>query len=249
MSRAALSLALLLACSAPLAAQGAGGGPLPPGCSRTKQERPAKRPRPAEARKDSIRHSIRTAIREDLRASARSAGVAEPRGVVIISTDRRRTEVEARRFRSNLPDSIAPAVAVRALPALRSWPDPGAAYLYFRLDTLPTPQDTTYECAPDIADRKAVSDQLTAFARQELAPGRPSSGSLTNHVRMLVTREGEVADVELARSSGSVRFDSYVLAIASGFRFRPGVSGGTPVDVLVTLPITAVLPGERPGQP
>jgi TonB family protein len=56
-------------------------------------------------------------------------------------------------------------------------------------------------------------------------------------VRMLVTRDGEVAYADLTRRSGRAGMDEEVLQAAQRLRFRPARVDEHPVEVWVEQPI------------
>ncbi|HEX8697172.1 MAG TPA: hypothetical protein VF746_32430 [Longimicrobium sp.] len=231
---------LLLACAAlaaaPLSAQEARREP--ENCHR---ERP--RRDPDEAARDSVRRTIRMAIRDDARESARAAGVAEPSGLILILFDRRApAEASIRTHRTNVPDSVLAGVLQRALPRLTSWPlergDSDVA-LYSRLDAdIPPDSGATTECEPGLANRTAIARLIGRYALT--LP--PTGNRETTHLKMLLTRDGEIAYAEVDRPSREPRLDAYLLSLVPRMEFTPAAVDGKTVDVWVTLPLTVVAP-------
>ena len=231
---------LLLACAvlaaAPLAAQQARLEP-----ENCRRERP-RRQRPEEAWRDSVRRAIRVAIREDARESARAAGVAEPSGLLLIFFDSRApASATFRTYRSTVPDTVFAGVLQRALPRLDAWPlerDPDFE-LHFRLDAdVPPDSGATVECAPGLANRTALVRIISEYSRT--LP--PRGNSETTRLKMLLTRDAEIAYVEVERSSGDPRLDAYFVSLVPRMQFTPAAVDGRTVDMWVTLPMTLVTP-------
>jgi hypothetical protein len=241
---------LLLACAllaaAPLAAQ---SGPEPENCRRERDRRPRREraERPEEAARDSVRRAIRVAIQEDARESARAAGVAEPSGLLLIIFDPRApADASIRTHRTNVPDTVLAGVLRRALPRLTSWPlergDPDIA-LHFRLDRdVPPDSGATVECVPGLENRAAIARLISEHARNNPSLSWPAGNRETTRLKMLLTRDAEIAYVEVDRSSGDPRLDAYFVSLVPRMEFTPAAVDGRTVDVWVTLPMTLVTP-------
>jgi TonB family protein len=218
-----IPIALGLAVAVPAAAQ-VGCQAAPP--------RPTEHPRPAEAARDSLRWAIRDSVLTDLRDAARAAGVAEPSGIVFAEFRSRRTgEARVWSFRSNLDESAARAVFARRAPLLARWPG-REDLIHLRLDEVEPPDTVTMECMPSLLNAQEFQQDLRRIsARRTTTPGGPARVALT--IKMLVTRDGEVAYAELARRSADGDVDRAVLEAARRLRFRPAMIEDVPVDVWV----------------
>jgi TonB family protein len=202
----------------------------------------------ADRQRDSARVLIHGAILEDARASARAAGVAAPEGMLLFVFDRQNPgAAELRALWSNVPAEVLPAIRERALPRLAEWPAREASVVIsMRLDSAAPAPDSTpgflVECVPELDNRKEVTRLLSDFASQnrDLLAGRATPP--TTRMKMLVSREGEVAYAEIDRSSGQARLDLYAAQVARQMRFRPAAVNGRPVDVWVVLPVSIASP-------
>jgi TonB family protein len=227
-----IPIALGLAVAAPAAAQ-IGCQAVPP--------RPIEPPRPAEAARDSLRWAIRDSVLTDLRAAARAAGAAEPAGIVFAEFRNRRTgEARVWSFRSNLDESVARAVFARRAALLARWPG-REELIHLRLDVIEAPDTVTVECTPYVLNSQDFHQELRRIsARRSATPG-PARVAL--NIKMLVTRDGEVAYAELSRRSSDVDVNRAVLEAARRLRFRPGRIEDVPVDVWVEQPVEVQVGG------
>lgn len=218
-----IPVALGLAAAAPAAAQ-VGCQAAPP--------RPTGRPRPAEAARDSLRWAIRDSVLTDLRDAARAAGVAEPAGIVFAELRNRRTgEARVWSFRSNVDESVARAVFARRAPLLARLAR-SENLIHLRLDEVEPPDTVTVECMPRVLNVQQFQEDLRRIsARRSATPGGPARVALS--VKMLVTRDGEVAYAELSRRSADGDVDRAVLEAARRLRFHPAQIEDVPVDVWV----------------
>jgi TonB-like protein len=248
-----LAAAGLLA-APPLQAQDDASGRQPTSCRR-ERARPPRR-RPAEVARDSIRKEIRDAIRQDAREAARAAGVAEPTGMLILVVeDHEAGEGEARHYRSNVSETVRAGVLARAMPRLAEWPrERGPILINFRLDSADVPQPAegrVVECRPTLANRFAIQRLVQEFADRHPFLTRPVVGDRHSAlVKMLLTREGEVAYAMLDRESHDDRLDDFALELVPKMLFTPASVEGKLVDVWITLPINLQVPPEenrRPG--
>lgn len=201
----------------------------------------------ADRQRDSAQVLIREAILEDARESARAAGVAAPEGMLLFVFDRQNPgAAELRAWRSNVPAEVVPGIRDRALPGLAEWParEPSVV-ISMRLDSAAPAPDSTpgyqVECVPELDNRKEITRLLSDFASQnrDLLAGRVAPP--TTRMKMLVSREGEVAYAEIDRSSGQSRMDLYAAQVVRQMRFRPAAVNGRPVDVWVVLPLSIAM--------
>jgi TonB family protein len=210
-------------------------------CRSWEPPRPLRR---AERVRDSIRNAIRDTLRTELLQAARHAGVAEPAGIVLVErTDRRTGQARAWSFRANVPDSVSQAVVARRAPLLMRWPD-REGIMYFRLEAIDYPDEPVMECLPALLNREQFVREMQRLSLIAAAYAGTRS-QLRVDVRMLVTREGEVAYAAVSRSSSMSALDREVLAVAEGLRFHPAAVDDVPVDVWVEQPVVVEIPDAR----
>lgn len=241
-----LPLAALTLAAAPLHAQ---RERLAPGCKRERvRAEPRDRRTAAERERDSTQQRIRTAILEDARATARSAGIAAPEGLLLVTFERQKPAGAAfHGWRSNVPDDVFSGVRERALPALAEWPGQElSVVLSLRLDSVgPWPEGTPgilVECVPMLENRDEINQLITEFSGQNPDLTRSQASRPTTRVRMLLTREGEVAYSLVDASSGHRSMDLYALELTRRMRFRPASVNGQAVDLWIMLPLTMGAP-------
>lgn len=251
-ARLLMPIALSLSLSLPVAAQTNGGRG--PNCRETGPE-PERDPRPAQtarhasqAARRALILAMRDSIRTEVNEAARAAGIDAPVGIVIIELrDRRTGEAQVSLFGSNIPDAVA-AQAVERRAALLARMPRDETLLNVRLDPRPS-GDTGVECLPELLDARTLVRRLEA-AGAEMAPASSESAArFSMRLRMLVTRDGEVAYATLSRRSARGDVDRAVLEVAQDLRFRPAQVGGVPVDVWVEQPVELHVPvRERAGR-
>jgi TonB family protein len=220
-----LPIVLALSLAAPSAAQD--------GCSAAPPPRPR---RPAEVARDSLRNAITRSLRTELTEEARAAGVAQPAGIVFAQLDRRGgTASRVWSFRSNVADSLSSAVVARHAPLLARWPE-RTRLVHFRLDRVDIPDSIAVECMPRVLNGADFQRDMAGIAMGQTVVS-PLTRQITMRVRMLVTRDGEVAYAELVRRSGRAGMDQEVVEAAQRLRFRPARVDEHPVEVWVEQPI------------
>jgi TonB family protein len=239
-----MRIAILLLAGAALAAAVPAGAQTGP-CSSVEPPRP---PRRADRVRDSVRTAIRDTLRTELLQAARDAGVAEPAGIVLVErTDRRTGQARAWSFRSNVPDPVSQEVVVRRAPLLARWPD-REALMHVRLDAIDYPDEPVMECLPALVNPGQFARDMQQLAR--FASGYAGTRSeLRVYVRMLVTREGEVAYAMVSRRSSIDRLDREAIVLVQGLRFHPAAVDDVPVDVWVEQPVILQMPRAQDERP
>ena len=87
-------------------------------------------------------------------------------------------------------------------------------------------------CRPELANPDSLTSMMHAVLERHPEHGRHQTAVARRAtVRMVVTREGRVAYVEVERPTGDAFIDQNVEAIAYRLRFRPATLDGTPFDV------------------
>jgi TonB family protein len=178
------------------------------------------------------RRAVADSLRPALVSASGAAGVAAPVGLVLIERSRRRTTVRV--VGGNVPGTaLEPVVALHAeLLELAPARDP---VVFVRLEGVPAAEGAA-ECPPHPRDLGLVTRAFTAAVNEhhDFRGGPPPSLTLS----LLVSRDGEVVHAAVTRRSGNDRFDEAIRAAMTRMRFTPATLGGTPVDVLLELPIS-----------
>jgi len=200
---------------------------------------------------DSTRLALRDEVRDTLaarfRAAALEAGVAEPAGLVVVEIrDRRRGTAEVTPHASNVSYAVLRGVVDAHAELIARWPERDGVF-NLRLDRPYRPAPTevareAVECQPSIVDLNRLRRDLDVLSRRQgpLAPGQDPRVEL--RVRMLVSRNGDVAYARLAGRGVRPALNEAVLELARQIRFNPASVNGVPVDVWVELPFQFVLP-------
>jgi len=229
-----LFVASLVIVTTPLQAQNAA---LEAGCTREK----VKAPSPANTKQGALnaaRVRVVEGVRESVARRAAEAGIAEPKGVFVLSADKDRSTVKLAAGRTNLPAPLLETVAAESAHLFAGWPEKGAATVAVRLDSIPIPEvpvgaERTF-CKPRTLNGIEISRAL-----QEHIAGRPAlvtkSGSQAT-VRFLLTRDGEILAPELAKVSGSYQWGQTALELAHKGRYTPARVDGIAYDAWTTIP-------------
>ena len=206
--------------------------------------RPVEQARPrsaADSARDSVRSAFRDSVQTELMRAARGAGVAEPGGIVLVQRPPDAGAARVWTYRSNVPDSVFAAVGAARADLVARWPNPRVSVMDFRLDPLDLPDSPSMECLPYVMDPEQFSLDLHRMA--ERFPAQPGASTVVAlSVRMLVTRDGEVAYAEASRPSWNAEVDREVVRLAERLRFQPASLGVVPIDVWVTQPVEVLLP-------
>ena len=210
-------------------------------CKRV-EVKPPKRRKAEEIAEDSMRAALRDSLRQDLHTLAKGAGVERPQGIVVFRSETRGSDVSVRFHRTNLPNSIGPQVAERAQALLPRWPGKDPLHFVARLDSLPVPDapigSVREHCFPKYTNESVIQQQLQAFLAANPDLARPGMRSKQTRLSFVVTREGEVIDIAVLKSSGIPQLDVYAQLMAETLTFLPARIDGVPVDVSVTLPVS-----------
>lgn len=196
----------------------------------------------------SIEAGLLAAIRQELFGGAReaavAAGVAEPRGLLVVELERRTGRVTHRLLGGNVPDAVLAPFVVRMAPRLRNHPSQAEPLVvYGRLEPdvatgealLAAAAGPVEACTPELRDPSGFRRRLdTEVARRIPHGGDPIRAAL----ELVVSREGEVAHARLREPTGFPALDRAIVErLAPGMRFTPGTVGGVPVDLPILLPL------------
>lgn len=100
-------------------------------------------------------------------------------------------------------------------------------------------------CAGDEIEPPALLDAESAVEHPRALAMAGIGG--TTVLRLLVSAQGKVDSVEVARSSGHPGLDSAAVDGAGRMTFKPAVSGGQPVQAWADVPVRFALPPESSG--
>jgi protein TonB len=146
------------------------------------------------------------------------------------------------RTAANLRAQPAPPTLARTEPVL-ALPEPGPASE--PVVAVPPPGETRAAPAEPKTEVAAIALTPPSFSAEYLRnpppryplAARRSGEQGTVTLRVLITREGTAARVELGRSSGSVHLDSAALESVKSWRFVPARRGAEPVESWWVVPI------------
>lgn len=95
-------------------------------------------------------------------------------------------------------------------------------------------------CRPELANGGQLSEMMQRVLEHHPESGRHGDNGLVRRavVRLVVTREGQVAFAEVDTPSGDEFIDGNVEAIAMRLRFRPATLDGAPFDVRFRFTMT-----------
>lgn len=95
-------------------------------------------------------------------------------------------------------------------------------------------------CRPELANSDSMSVMMQRVLEHHPEAGKHPDEPLSKRVvvRMVVTREGKVAYVEMDTPSGDEMIDANAEAIAMRLRFRPATLDGDPFDVRFRFTLT-----------
>lgn len=173
------------------------------------------------------RNALRDQLQELLRAHGQTVG-----GLLLVDVDStRRGKVMF--MEADFPDSTRQA-ALSLVAAYLETLAAGRAYqALVRVDgEYPAMTPGRRHCRPELANPDGLSGMMQAVLERHPEAGRhqqPVPKRAT--VRMVVTREGRVAYVEVERPTGDAFIDQNIEAIAMRLRFSPATLDGQPFDV------------------
>lgn len=181
------------------------------------------------------RNELRDQIQTVLRAHGQQVG-----GLLMVDVDStRRGKVLF--MDTDLPDSTrqtATSLVATYLGTLRA----GRAYqALIRIDgEYPAMTPGRRHCRPELANGDTLTMMMHRVLERHPETGRHENQPLVKRatVRLVVTRDGGVAYVEVERPTGDAFIDQNVEAIARRLRFRPATLDGTPFDVRFRFNLT-----------
>jgi TonB family protein len=238
-----MTIRVLLLAAGLLAAPAAAQSATAPQCAAVPQEAPANFRRSAadSARAAEKSRTIST-IKNDVVESAIRAGIPSPEGLIVMEVRGRRAQNTAiHPWRTNVPEELVREAVDRHLGLLAMLPERDRV-LSMRLDPVTLPDSLTVECLPRLADTRQFTDEVARIAERAMPLPPGSDPRVQVHVRMLVSRDGEVAYATVSRRGNLGSLDRQVLDAARRLRFVPASVGGTAVDVWVEQPVVLEVP-------
>lgn len=144
-------------------------------------------------------------------------------------------------WQSNVPRDLPRDVLARHASLLAALPE-RTRVLHLRLDPLPRDTALPVACAPRLAGATQFRDAIVRALQREPPLPSGSDPRVAVQVRMLVTRDGEVAYASLSRRGPTGTIDAAILRAARGLRFVPATWEGVPSDQWVELPVRMEVP-------
>ena len=141
------------------------------------------------------------------------------------------------------PQRAAPQTAATDMPQLVATTPDTASVQVAPEPAAPAPAPTAQptsiarEDAPQVTQPEFAAAYLRNTKPRYPASARRNGESGTVVLKVLVTREGGAARVELESSSGSNALDQSALETVKRWRFTPAQRGGDPVEIWVRVPI------------
>jgi TonB family protein len=218
---------LLLACA--LAAPGLRAQAPPPRCSVIPDSLPGPTPQAIAER-----NALRDQIQGLLRAHGASAG-----GLLMVDVDStRRGKVLF--METDMADTTRRAAMAMVAEYLGTLAAGRAYQALIRIDgEYPAMTPGRRHCRPELARPDSLSAMMLAvLERHPEANTRQQPVAKRATVRMVVTREGRVAHVEVETPTGDAFLDPYVEPIAAALRFNPATLDGQPFDVRFRFNLT-----------
>lgn len=192
----------------------------------------------ANPARDSAQAALRQRFAEEVRAAATAAG-ATPAGLVVFAADPSTGRTELKLARATVSEAaLAPAVD-RIRADLKAVAGDAPLLWHVRLDPSAPPAGRMAQ--PVIANPREVRAQINRFVRQHFTDIFQGRRGIRVDLQLVVAREGDVAYVRLARSSGNPVVDAEALRIAPSMRFTPARVGDTPVDTRIDFPLYFVM--------
>lgn len=216
--------------AAPLIAPGVHAQAAPPArCSAIPDTLPGPTPQQITERNE-LRGQIQTVLR--------AHGQAE-RGLLMVDVDStRRGKVLF--MEADLPDSTRQAAMAPVAEYLATLAAGRGYQALIRIDgEYPAITPGRRHCRPELANPGTLREMMHAVLERHPESGRRAEGVAKRAtVRMVVTREGRVAYVEVERPTGDAFLDQNLEAIAMRLRFEPASLDGDPFDVRFRFNLT-----------
>lgn len=190
-------------------------------------------PGPTE-RQIAERNELRDQIQGALRAHGQPVG-----GLLLVDVDSTRRG-KLLFMEASLPDSTRQAAMALVASYLETLHSGRAYQALIRIDGgYPAMTPGRMHCRPELANPDSLSSMMQAVLRRHPENGRHAQAVVKRAaLRMVVTREGRVAYVEVVTPTGDEFLDQNVEAIAMRLRFRPATLDGEPFDVRYRFNLT-----------
>jgi TonB family protein len=181
----------------------------------------------------------RTRLRDQIASALRDRG-AQPAGLLMVDVNAER-QGRLLFIESQLPDSARAAALALMGEYLRTLQAGRAYQALIRIDgDYPALTPGRTHCRPELANPDSMSVWMQRVMEHHPQSGRHADAPLVKRVvvRMVVTRSGSVALVEMDTPSGDEMLDANAEAIAARLRFRPATLDGVPFDVRFRFTLT-----------
>ncbi len=193
-----------------------------------------------EAEDARIYMAVHQAQRGVIRTALQAAGVSDPRGIVIVTTERGGAGPVIHAVDVNFPTAVLEAAAPALLERMKELPERqgGRVASVLRLDTTALPparaDGRRRDCKPTLLNRELVVNELQHWASTSPDSERVPRAVL---VGFALSRDGRVVYAEIVRSSGRAAVDQFAYALVGRLLFRPATLDGVTRDVWAVLPI------------
>jgi len=189
-----------------------------------------------------------TRLRAQVLAALADAGVASPRGLLLVEGIRPTGELQIRVLEGDLPDAALLRVYQRLHDRPGTWPaDTIRALVRVDDDAFTGALAVGAEDGPELVNAGELAGELRRFAAAH-PPADTAAPPRSARVETVISRAGAVVFAMVRRSSGDAEADQFAARIAMSMRFSPAHVGAAPVDVWASLPVT-VPATQRPGAP
>lgn len=181
----------------------------------------------------------RNALRDQIVGALRAHG-ARPAGLLMVDVNAQR-QGKLLFIEAQLPDSTRAAALSLVGEYLRTLQAGRPYQALIRIDgDYPALTPGRTHCRPELANADSMSTWMQRVMEHHPRSGRHPGDPLVKRVvvRMVVTRAGNVAFVEMDTPSGDEMLDANAEAIAARLRFRPATLDGTPFDVRFRFTLT-----------
>jgi TonB family protein len=184
----------------------------------------------------------RRQLRARMDSIARAAGVAEPRGLLLVDVDStRRGKVLF--LETNLPDPVVQRATVAVQQYLSTLVQGRAYQALIRIDGDYVPMAPgKRHCIPAIANDSERSTMMkNVLDRHPDADRNREPITRRVQMRLVVNREGDVSYVDVEQPSGDAFLDPLAPEIARRLRFHPARLDGIPFDARFRYTMTFVI--------
>jgi hypothetical protein len=198
---------------------------------------------PEGASAEAVRRGLAEAVRSDVADAARAAGIAEPRGLLLVMMDREGRRPVLRLFGGELPESVTVGVMprVRELIAEERGRRRDRVRLMVRLeepDTACADRSPISAAALQPEEARSRLLRLIEYGRTR----RPGVNQVL--IWLAVDRQGQVVYSEVERADGEIVPHERISYLTQGSWTSVASREGVPVDSFIRIETELCTPGE-----